>query len=692
MAQLRLNRKNGLLILAGVSWCILLLLDLYFSLEHRNSRSMGFETIPEWPWLSLIFLNIYIVLLYFYYQLRIEQAERSNFVDLLWRTFVTGLIALIFSFLVLFVYEVFEGRKFISNPIITNLFYHVNLALILAFLIASFTVFQRLILYQNNVKLEGLWNLFRYALLVAILFNFFYDQIPQQLFITAFIFLLVLGLMLSVNLKWVAYLTYRQKWRSILLLVICLLCLFYFAYYLKNVSDSNKADLIIDLYDNVFIWILFAFIFLYGSFSLLVILFNLPTSSVFEQKLDEVLNYQSLVTSSQFQSEDQVLEALLNGSIKSLDADAGWIEDKYSSVEESKILFNSSNLASEEIDLIKSRFNPKLKLDELDVAADDLANKFLMQGISHESFKSVLHVPIDNEKTKGKRMFLLKEVKNGFNNEMTNISRNFARQARFSIQNIALMQDAIETERYKEHIQIAKRVHQSLLPVQLESLPSIDIEVLSEASDEVGGDYFDSFLFDENRMAFIIADVSGKGTTAAFNMAQMKGVFHSLIDSEPDPKAFVIKTNNALSRCLERTSFITMTYVLYEGNTGELSISRAGHCPTIHWKAKTKKSAYLESKGMGLGVVRNKSYEKFVEVNKVKFNKGDLIILFTDGITEAKNSKRDEYGYEKLLVFVDKHAHMTSAKMRAALEAELIDFCEGVKPNDDFTALFIKYI
>ena len=122
-------------------------------------------------------------------------------------------------------------------------------------------------------------------------------------------------------------------------------------------------------------------------------------------------------------------------------------------------------------------------------------------------------------------MYLLNEVSDGFNGEMINIINTFASQASVSVENVRLMSQAIENERYKEELNIAKSVQRALLPEKLDHNESFEIHAFTEAAAEVGGDYYDTFKLGEDRFVIVIGDVSGKGTSAAFHMSQMKGIF-----------------------------------------------------------------------------------------------------------------------------------------------------------------------
>ncbi len=161
---------------------------------------------------------------------------------------------------------------------------------------------------------------------------------------------------------------------------------------------------------------------------------------------------------------------------------------------------------------------------------------------------------------------------------MVNIISTFVRQACIAVENHRLLNQAILNERYQEELKIAQRVQKALLPTKLDHPKSFEICAFSNAADEVGGDYYDTFKLDENRYVLIIGDVSGKGTSAAFHMSQMKGVFHSLIQLNLSPSQFMIKANSALSKCLGKNHFITASiFIIDTAEKKNLSLTRRAH-------------------------------------------------------------------------------------------------------------------
>lgn len=689
--QFHKNVIRFTLFLGIISWLSLVVIDLTLVFADINDMRSG---IPAE--LSLVLLDLFFVALFFYYRYITGRAERVNFIDLLWRVFATGLLATIVSLTIFLFYNLLGDSKLANNILLNNFFYHINIGLTAAFLTSTLMVWKQLILYQKSKQLIRLWLLFEYALLGSILMNFF----PRDNFMTAHVIvislLLLLGLVLSVNLKWVAYLDFKQKWKSIIIMLAIVIFLVYFVSALIYYSELKVPLLPVDMLTLVYIPVMFGFTFVYSIFSLLVILFNLPTSSVFEQKLEEVINFQRLSQSTQAGYKiDQVFEILLESSVKAVYADAAWVEVK----DEGRQLLLTKEVDQEKVDVLKERLRESAtqsdgtrgisstRLQRKDYKSSRKKHRMLKL----PEYKSVLWIPlVVKNKTIG-TLVILKEVADGFNKEMVSIIGTFASQACISVENFQLLSETIENERYKEELEIANRVHQSLLPKEPFSNADFDIAAFSEAADQVGGDYYDIYQISPQKHIIIIGDVSGKGTSAAFNMSQMKGVFHSLAQLDLSPDQFLVHANAALGRCLERTSFITASFFVVDTLRETLEFARAGHCPTLYYKAQDQKASYLENQGLGLGIIRNEKFNDYVEVTKVNYSSGDIVLLYTDGITEATNTRHEQFGYERLKQFVEEHAGQDAGQMQEDLLREIYNFCDGNALDDDYTALFIKF-
>jgi serine phosphatase RsbU (regulator of sigma subunit) len=442
--------------------------------------------------------------------------------------------------------------------------------------------------------------------------------------------------------------------------------------------------------DIITIKTLFIFILAYCVFSVLVILFNLPTSSVFEQKLVEVINFQKLSQSRNTgQDEDQVYEILLESCVSVVLANAAWLDIMDAGQNFRKTLYYEVE-EQEKNDILQCVKSDKIKAIKSSVPSRNKINDRYLADIRHEVYKSILVIPIYIQDRQIAVLNMVKDVSDGFTKEMVEIIRTFINQASISIENYRLMKEAIRNERYKEELKIAKRVQDSLMPKILHTNPDLEISGFSKAAAEVGGDYYYTFKIDENKLAVIVGDVSGKGTSAAFHMSQMKGIFQSLVQMNLSAREFIIKANNALSECLDRTSFITITYFIIDWKKKSFEFSRAGHCPTLYFNAKEKRVSFLEDNGLGLGILRDEQFDEFVDANEMKYQSGDILFLYTDGITEAKNKKNEEFGYERLKHFVEKQAFYSAEYIKEKILKTLYDFCESSNLDDDITTLIIK--
>ncbi|WP_316929095.1 PP2C family protein-serine/threonine phosphatase [Nitritalea halalkaliphila] len=190
----------------------------------------------------------------------------------------------------------------------------------------------------------------------------------------------------------------------------------------------------------------------------------------------------------------------------------------------------------------------------------------------------------------------------------------------------------------------------------------------------------------------MMGDVSGKGTSAAFNMSQMKGVFHSLVLDHPQPVAFIRKANLALSKCLERNHFITAIYMLVNTNEKSIRYSRAGHCPILYYRGTTEHADYLASEGLGLGILRNDGYDRYVHLNELHWSSGDILVLFTDGIIEAKNEQQEEFGYMRLKEALALHAGKSAQEIQESIKQDVYRFIGKQQyMDDDYTLLVLKF-
>jgi serine phosphatase RsbU (regulator of sigma subunit) len=662
----------GLSILA---WISLSVVDLSNQFSLGNNIDSGFnEKLP-----NILFFG-YVVSLFTFYKARVDLADRLNLIDLLWKIFVTGMLTTVVSLSIRSLDFVLGGTQLISNVLVVDLLFLINLGLLTAFLIATLVVWKRLILYQKNKRLLFLWTIFEYFLFGSMLLDFT-SLSGKEYFL---IIVVALGLMVSANMKWVAFLSFKQKWKSILLLLLTLLYLVYF--YMNLITYRNSYEFLSLLSNSMFIRAAFVFTSSYAVFSLLVIVFNLPTTSAFEQKLKEVVNFQRLSQSIQTEkNEEQVYEILLESAVRTVEADAAWIELKSSDE-----LF-LDQITYDKVRQVKSNFSDSGISFRKRIASNENKKAGVSGKLKGGDYKSVAHFPIWINDIQEGTLYLLKDVRDGFTKELIEIIETFTNQAAISIANFRMLDEAISNERYKEELKIAKQVQAKLLPKELDENKDFEISTFTIAADEVGGDYYDSFKISASKTAIIIGDVSGKGTSAAFHMAQMKGVFLALSQLDLSPTEFLEKANLAISSGLDKTSFVTISYFVLNSKVKSIEFARAGHVPSLYFDSTKNEAAYFKNKGLGLGIIRGSKFKEYIQETSISYKKGDVLVLYTDGITEAQNKSKQEFGYERLLKIVQAKNESSAEKLQDEIIGELYKFCDNELLEDDYSLVVVKF-
>lgn len=673
------------LLLAILVWLALLFVDLVRLFGMINEIESGISDEVTWILEILFFFT-----LYGFYSYSIGKNVQSDFLNLLWRAASTGIFATGIALITELFYYSMGDSKLATEPFLKNFFYHVNFALTTIFLISSALLWKHLILYQKTKQVVKQWQTFEFAMLLAMFFVFFNKNNFDYSFLFAMVIMLAISFVLAGNLKWIPYLTFKEKWKSLLFLFLILGSTGYL--FRRLLAYSHAETYQVNLTDNLFLMALFSFIFIYALFSFLVTLFNLPTSSVFEQKLTEAINFQRLSQSIQpDEDEEQVLDILLDSCMSASYADGAWIEitpeGQKPGIDQLRFLDESTKDALAE--LLR---NQKSAVDWASTDRPETLQPLLVR-LDHPQYESMLLVPLVINKVAIGRMVLCKEVRDGFNKEMVNIISTFVRQACIAVENHRLLNQAIQNERYQEELKIAQRVQKALLPAKLDHPDRFEICAYSNAADEVGGDYYDTFKLDDDRYVLIIGDVSGKGTSAAFHMAQMKGVFQSLIQLNLSPAQFMIKANSALGKCLERNHFITASIFIINITQQTFSHSRAGHVPTLFYKAKDSKSEFLFFDGLGLGILRNHQYEKHVQEKTFTYESGDILVLITDGIVEAQNQSGQQFGFERIRTLVETNHTKNPMEIQKQLIDALHVFVGGDGMiEDDYSMMVVKFL
>ena len=235
---------------------------------------------------------------------------------------------------------------------------------------------------------------------------------------------------------------------------------------------------------------------------------------------------------------------------------------------------------------------------------------------------------------------------------------------------------------------LAHEMQQKLLPQEVPQFPSVEIGAVSTPAFEVGGDYYDFMSLDRARLGIIIGDVSGKGVSAAFYMAEVKGIFQALARRYDSPREFMTRANEALMGSIDKHSFVSLLYGILDTHTGVLTLARAGHCPML--LVREGGTRYLRPGGMGIGLGEGDVFDSAREEEVIPLGVGDVCVFYTDGVTEARHGA-DEFGYERLLAVAEEARGRSADAILQNILGTVHKFTDGQPTHDDLTLVVVKW-
>ena len=203
---------------------------------------------------------------------------------------------------------------------------------------------------------------------------------------------------------------------------------------------------------------------------------------------------------------------------------------------------------------------------------------------------------------------------------------------------------------------------------------------------QVGGDFYDFISLGEEKLGMVIADVSGKGMPAALLMALSCALIRVISDEDISIKEVLEKTNQRIHEYATEGYFVTAFYGVLDLTGEKLEYIRAGHNPPFLYKANSDDFIFLEGKGMGLGVLEDIN----LEIRRIELTSGDILVLFTDGVTEAINPQSEEFGVTRLCRLVQEYRKHSAKQIIEKIEDELTTFVSGEPPFDDVTVMVVK--
>ena len=681
--------------LPGIIGVLVIITLFYDILKYYSSVNFA-----SWNYINET-INLLIVVLYYFY-LRTRPFYNETNVQQNLKNFIKLLaLILIISFLAKILLKPTYSTIFPEQPetfigvIYSNL---ATLTYILLFTPIIITI-KNLIKYKRKKRTTLYFNLTLFFTFVTVILTVIFVTRLELNFQgnalynnTTYSITMVFLVILATRNSWITYLSRKEKiYYSIVGIILVWLVLKSFEIIFKEPLTAHSLAL------GSLGYIGWIFLIIYSIMATLFLLLQLPTARVFDRKMREVNSLYDLSrTISVEYDHDKLVHMVTDMSTEVIESTFTWLELYDVTIQNFKI-GAYKNLSESEITILqnmkRSAINDLILSNRKTYVNNDI-NKSDFNSLFNDFDKKVgsfAGVPLLS--SKGDIIGILYSAKSailGFDPDDVNLLEAYASQAAIALENTQLLKISLERERMEKELQIAREVQRRLLPQSTPEIRNLGIETLTITAYEVGGDYYDFFNSNHNRLGMVIGDVSGKGTSAAFYMAETKGIIQSLARNFDSPKDILTNTNKLLYSSMEKKSFISILAAIIDLKQKCLTFARAGHCPIIHYNAKTKNTSMFKTKGIAVGLDSGQIFDSTLEEYKLDVNKNDILAFYTDGLSEARNVEGEEFGEERLSNIIKENSNLEVKELKEVIIDKILGFLDGQNLHDDLTLLLIK--
>jgi serine phosphatase RsbU (regulator of sigma subunit) len=496
---------------------------------------------------------------------------------------------------------------------------------------------------------------------------------------------------LSTRLDWIGLVRKKDKTpMAIALLIINVvnaLMLYHFAFEREHYLFSVFDPLPEIIYASAI-----GFVAIYGLMAFLGLMFYFPVADLVDQQNRELEGLMEISESArQRENVSQVFDRMFHAAMRDTDSDAGWLWFK---VDKQDAVVKAKNINLSKVNAFRDALEPliyKSPVKELLDVANLPAHPTLAALCN--GFRSMVAVPIVSNQTELGMLCLFRNQTEGYNSHTTGMAKTYVNFALNAYENQQVLEETLRNEHVLEEYKLARQIQQRLIPATLQGQNGWEAVTYLEPSKEVGGDFYDSFVLDENRTAIIIGDVSGNGMPAALHMAEIKGIFLSLTSFNIEAKELIVRANNAITACFEKNRFVTLIYLVIDKKERKFTYIRAGHSPLLYYCSQRNEANYIKDEGLGLGILRGLAFEKHIHVYERSYEQNDTLVLFTDGIDEAIDLKtREPYGFERLrLSLLESVRHELPDKVMKGMLADMRRHVKDNKELDDMTMILLRF-
>lgn len=255
-----------------------------------------------------------------------------------------------------------------------------------------------------------------------------------------------------------------------------------------------------------------------------------------------------------------------------------------------------------------------------------------------------------------------------------------------ALENARLHREALEKQRMERDLSVARQIQRSLLPDKPPVIPGYEFAVVNEPCFECGGDYYDFLTLGPQTMLLVIADVEGKGVGSALVMSNLQATLRALVMHLHSLEVLTLSLNEMIYNDTKSQKYLSCFLGLIDTRRNGLHFINAGHCPPIVVRAKDGSYEELSTGGTVVGLFPDSEFQR----GTVQLEPGDILVCCTDGITEACNTKEDEYGTERLAATIAKNRHHPPQKILDSVMSEVAEFSRGGPHQDDKVLMIVK--
>jgi phosphoserine phosphatase RsbU/P len=274
---------------------------------------------------------------------------------------------------------------------------------------------------------------------------------------------------------------------------------------------------------------------------------------------------------------------------------------------------------------------------------------------------------------------------NSFSPDDLTLLSSLANVAAVKLENAKLLEEMIEKKRMERELELAGEIQQNLLPSQAPRYPGWDLVGTNTPCYTIGGDYYD-FIDRPKGLAVALGDVSGKGASAALMMMVLRATVHFASQREQDVLSILSQTNGVMYHNSPAQFFVTFFFGDLDTGSGRMSYVNAGHIPPILYRAKSRTIERLAAGGTVLGLFAETPFE----AGEVLFDRGDMLLVFTDGLSEAWGPDEEEFGEDRMSALVRDNASLPAKELERRIQNEVEAFTAGARATDDRTLIVVK--